>query len=410
MNKARSPSGASYDARVQGTRILCAGVLGLGLAAGTAAADCPTQAANCLLHEEGVALLDARKFDEAATKFEASLVAGETARAALGYATALEGTGKLGLAYDAILEADRLSAWEVRGAPKDVDLHARAERIKYVLGELRSRIGIVRVQLPATVAPGQLAAVQREGRDVRDPRLPFAVTPGEDIIVVLRNGARYSGPTLVGAGGQSVWVVPLGGGPGVTVTPGATPLPATPVGAAPRPAVPDEAPVNHARVGLAFAVLPAGQEQGNTAYGLVAHGGIPLNPRFSLMAHLAYLPHEGFQTFDTPAQEFSGYELAAYVGGTMSLAGPIYLAADLGALTWSETSTVSLAPGSPASTQTDDRWYLVYAVGAGLHIGHFDARLGVEGPFASLGHSLGGSEPALAVRTMVSIGADFHQW
>ncbi len=389
-------------------------MLGLGLAARTAAADCPTQAANCLLHEEGVTFLAARNFEDAATKFEASLVAGETARAALGYAQALEGQGKYGLAYDAIVEADRLSAWEVRGAPRDVDIHARSERIKYVLGELRSKIGIVRVQLPATAAPGQLAAVQREGRDVRDPRLPIAVTPGETIVAVLRNGARYTGTALVGAGGEAVWVVPLGGGPGVTVTPGATPLPATPIARsavdAPRPVAPDEPLVNHARVGLAFAFLPTGQAHGNTAYGLVAHGGIPMNPRFSLMAHIAYLPHEGFETFDTPAQEFSGYEIAAYVGGTMTLTGPIYLAADLGGLTWSETGTVTLGAGSPDTTRTDDMWYLVYAVGVGLHIGHFDARLGVEGPFANLGHSLGGDEPALAVRTMVSIGADFHQW
>ena len=349
-------------------------------------------------------MLAAGKFDEAATKFEASLVAGETARAALGYALALEGANKLGLAYDAILEADRLSAWEVRGAPRDVDIHARAERIKYVLGELRSKIGIVRVQLPASVAPGQLAAVQREGRDVRDPRLPIAITPGEPVVAVMRNGARFDGTPQVAAGGQAVWIVPVT----------ASPLPATPVVrpalAVSRPPPPDEPLVNHSRVGLAFAFLPTGEEHGNTAYGLIAHGGMALDPRFSLTAHVAYLTRESFETVDTNLTQFSGYELAAYFGATMTLTGPIYLAADLGGLTWNETATVSLGAGSPETARSDDSRYLVYAIGVGLHIGHFDGRLGFEGPVANVGHSQPGSEVDLPVRLMLSVGADFHQW
>ena len=87
----------------------------LGLVAGAAApavaADCPenTPRAACMLHEEAVALFTSGKYEEAATKFRAAIAAAPSARSYLGYSQAVEGQGKIALAYETMLVAQRLS-------------------------------------------------------------------------------------------------------------------------------------------------------------------------------------------------------------------------------------------------------------------------------------------------------------
>jgi len=92
-------------------------VAALCAAARIAHAECPegTPQAACVLHEEGVAALTAARYDEAATKFRAAIASSPSARSYLGYSQAVEGQGKLALAYETMLSSLRSARYLFAG-------------------------------------------------------------------------------------------------------------------------------------------------------------------------------------------------------------------------------------------------------------------------------------------------------
>jgi hypothetical protein len=185
----------------------------LSAAADPAFAACPTGQANCLLHEEGVDLLRNGKFDEAAAKFQASLAAGPTARAALGYAQAIEGQGKIALSYESMLYAKQLSDAEIAGPDgKNVEIVGRSQRVQYKLGELRAKVGFVQVTLPPQVSPKRLVSLRRKGEgDLVDPLSRWVVVaPDHQVLVAaLDDGSKLEVDAQVAAGTQGKVVIPI---------------------------------------------------------------------------------------------------------------------------------------------------------------------------------------------------------
>jgi hypothetical protein len=184
-------------------------------AAPLAHANCPegTPQAACVLHEEGVALLNAKRYDEAATKFRGAIAASPSARSYLGYSQAVEGQGKLALAYETMLVAQRLSNEELAGAgAKDPAKIGRAERIKYKLSELGGRVGFVWLRLPEGVPPQRLVSVHREGEgDLPSPIGRWVtVAPDKQILIAsLDDGTQVHVVAKVAGGSQSNLVLPL---------------------------------------------------------------------------------------------------------------------------------------------------------------------------------------------------------
>lgn len=192
------------------------GLLLVVLATGVARANCPDQRASCVLHEEGVALFLEGKHALAAAKFAAALGAEPTARSYLGYAQAVEALGQIALAYDTLVKAQQLSQAEVKASgPKDSDVNARAERIKYKLGELRAKIGFAWLRLPQGVQPQRVVAVQREGEgQLSSPFTQWiAVSPGKQVLIAtIDDGTQLTVVAQVAAGSQGVIVIPVAGG------------------------------------------------------------------------------------------------------------------------------------------------------------------------------------------------------
>jgi hypothetical protein len=94
-------------------------IITLGILASTAHAACPDRRASCVLHEEGVALLMEKQYEDAAKKFAAAIAAEPTARSYLGYAQAVESLGQIALSYDTMVAAQKLSEIEVSKNPGD---------------------------------------------------------------------------------------------------------------------------------------------------------------------------------------------------------------------------------------------------------------------------------------------------
>jgi hypothetical protein len=189
------------------------GVLFVLLAVGTARASCPDQRASCVLHEEGVALFLEGKHQLAAAKFAAAIAAEPSARSYLGYAQAVEALGQIALAYETMVNAQRLSQAEVksRGA-SDGEVKARAERINYKLGEMRAKIGFVWLRVPPGVPPQRVISVQREGEG--QLATPFtqwtAVAPGKQVLIAtIDDGTKLTVVAQVAAGTQGVVVIPV---------------------------------------------------------------------------------------------------------------------------------------------------------------------------------------------------------
>jgi hypothetical protein len=430
-----APRARAYIVKQMRSCVVVTVVLACALASARARADCPTQAAACLLDEEGVALLAHKQYTEAAAKFEASITAGPSARAELGYAQALDALGKLGLAYDAIVEADRLSAWEKRDAPNDRDVYARGERIKYVMGDLRSRVGFVHVQLPAPLVGDPIVAVHREGHDVRDPHATIAIAPGDKVTAVLRSGARHEGLVKVAAGGETTWVVPVeaaaavaappvcdsssstpevGDGSAVPVTlpfesPGQTPDPTpdpTP------PIVLQPPPRTH--FGFEFALLPASAANAGSAIGGALFMGYDVAQRFRIGLRGGAFIHTPIDqtTSDeanTAMTHVTGDEFGGWLGVRAVIAGPLIATAELGAIKLDQTATLTISGFLP-STASNDLDYLVYTLGLGLHAGPLDFGFGLEGELTGLGESQPGTEPDLGVRLMITVGRDLFAW
>ena len=186
------------------------------LASRLAFADCPPgqTPASCALHDEGVAAFTAGKYDEAATKFRAAISAGATARSYLGYSQAVEGQGKIALAYETMLVAQKLSNDELAtpNGKSDAGIVGRAERIKYKLAELGAKIAYVWLRLPQGVSIRRLVSVFREGEgDLQQPIGRWIVVAPEKQILfaTLDDGKRVQITAQVAAGSQGTLIIPV---------------------------------------------------------------------------------------------------------------------------------------------------------------------------------------------------------
>lgn len=235
---ARDADPGLLSPELMGTLRLC--VLVVLLAAGVArAGNCPEQRASCVLHEEGVTLFLEGKHALAAAKFAAALGAEPTARSYLGYAQAVEALGQIALAYDTLVKAQQMSQAEVKATgPKDSEVNARAERIKYKLGELRAKIGFAWLRVPQGVQQQRVVAVQREGEGQLSA--PFtqwiAVSPGKQVLIAtIDDGTQLTVVAQVAAGSQGVIIIPVAGtGRPPVVDRGPVP-PGPPIGGFPAP-------------------------------------------------------------------------------------------------------------------------------------------------------------------------------
>jgi hypothetical protein len=179
------------------------------LASRAAFADCPAgqTSASCALHDEGVTAFTAGKYDEAATKFRAAIAAGATARSYLGYSQSVEGQGKIALAYETMLVAQKLSNEELStpAGQQDTAIVGRAERIKYKLAELRAKIAYAWLRLPEGVSIRRLVSVYREGEgDLQQPIGRWVVVAPERqvLFATLDDGQRVQVLVQIAPGSQ----------------------------------------------------------------------------------------------------------------------------------------------------------------------------------------------------------------
>jgi len=387
-------------------------VIAVALLATPAWATCPDGAANCLLHEEGVTLLTSGKFEEAAAKFQASLAAGPTARAALGYAQAIEGQGKIALAYESMLYAKQLSDAELAGPKgKDVDVIGRAERIKYKLGELRARVGFVQIKLPPNVPPRRLVSVRRKGEgDLVDPLLRWVVVaPDHQMLVAfLDDGSKLEIDAQVGAGMQGSVVIPVpavGTRPNPNTSPIVQPVPAGQgnqqriVGSTPiqdlyrqAPPKPSVLPPPALTVGLDFVSLAGAPDNMNSGVGAAALVEHRLGEHFGLSTRLAITDHPPQDNFN----EVSGVEVMATGGLRTRSHHSFYLFGEAG-ITVFRRHTVFLS--TPEPDEDLSRTYPTIDIGGATRLG----RLHIQGAIV---WALNVSDIDLPLRFMLSLGLD----
>jgi len=335
----------------------------LAVLARVAAADCDDQA-DCILREEATKLFKDGKYAEAAEKFKASAAAKPTARAYLGYAQALEQIGRVALAYDAIREAKQLSEKEVAAHPDDVDITSRAGRIDYVTGEIRAKVGLVRLSLPSGVSPKTLASVQRKGEGDLDEPLdaPIAVAPdGQKLIALLRDGRSVPFTVDVGAGLEATAIIPINGATGDE-----EPAPPEPPHAIEGPRL---------RALLLGGLIPSRDRNGGWAWGGIL--GAEYRPLWwlALRAGAGYFEHEGTETEQLgidPPHEFGGNEQVIQVGARTANAR-FFAGIDLGI--WRFEEIVATATDFPGVHEHVVSTYVSVVPAVGFRYKRFEARL-----------------------------------
>ena len=368
------------------------------LLAGTslASAACPDKRASCVLHEEGVTLFLQKKYDLAAAKFAASIAAEPTARSYLGYAQAVEGLGQLALAYDSLAIAHRLSTDEVKSTNgKDVDVNARAERIKYKLGEMRAKIGFIWLRVPPNVPASRVVSVQRQGEgDLQKPLEQWTtVVPGRQVLVAsLDDGSRVEIVANVTAGGQSVIVIPIR-------TAAATTTPKPPVTGRPVASVSQQPakkpdPVYNTFVAITGSVLTPGPDETTSGSGLGALYERRLSNSFGLITRVDLLVHPQFVISDVPPrQSTKGFEVLALLG-MRTMGRSFHGRAELGTAIFSRKLNDGLRELSY------DRVYPVITLGGGFNLGRLRLHAGVMVPINA------GAELEMPVRFFGSLGFD----
>lgn len=384
-------------------------------------ADCPagTPQAACVLHEEGVALLTAQRYDEAATKFRAAIAAGPSARSYLGYSQAVEGQGKLALAYETMLVAKRLSDEELAGAgAKDPVNIGRAERIKYKLGELGGRIGFVWLRLPEGIPPQRLVSIHREGEgDLPSPLGRWVtVAPDQVLIASLDDGTELRVPAKAAAGSQVKLVIPV---PARPQPPPPQPPPQQPPLQRPPPTLgppvqtvyqppppPPRPPLPRVTVAVGMTILSSGAELPDQASNLGAGiGAFGLLERragksLGLTFRADYVSHPTGDTPDGVSVSLSGYELMMLVG-VRTMTRNVHARIEAG-LSVSTVEAEAFGPGGPiAGSETDV--HPVIGFGGGLHLGRI--RLHASLLYAANPDS-GPDRPQMPVRFMGVIGFD----
>jgi hypothetical protein len=390
--------------------------LALLAAARTAHADCPeeTPQAACVLHEEGVAALTAKRHEQAATKFRAAITAAPSARSYLGYSQAVEGQGKLALAYETMLVAQRLSNEEMAGAgAKDPVKIGRAERIKYKLSELGGRVGFVWLRLPEGVPPQRLVSIYREGEGDLPSPLGRWVTVAPDpqlLVATLDDGSQVQIIAKVAAGSQSSLVIPIAAPRQPPPPPVAQqrsslfqppPPQPRPIHALyqPRPPPPPR-PLPSASLTAGISLLAPGPKLGSSSLG----NGVGLFGLFERRAGKSlglafradYVSHAGS---DDLATSLSGYELLLLTG-LRTMTRTLHARFEAG-VSVSSVDAETFSPGGPVSVSRTDA-YPLFGLGLGLHFGR--VRTHASFLFAA---NPGGEAPRMPIRFMVVLGIDF---
>ena len=374
-------------------------------ATATANAACPDKRASCVLHEEGVALFLEGKHEQAAAKFAAAIAAEPTARSYLGYAQAVEALGQIALAYDTMVNAQRLSQAELQSSGgKDPEITGRAERIKYKLGELRAKIGFVWLRVPDGVPPQRVISVQREGEgDLSQPLTQWtAVAPGRQVLVAsIDDGTKLQVIAQVAAGSQGVVVIPIqararppvGGGP------------RPPIGVvAPFPLPKPQPPVHsYFTVGLSLATpgpkderVLGPDETGSIGTGITALYERRVGSSLGWTSRFEYLHHGETESFSTN-DSTSGFELVVLGGvrtfGSKTAHGRVGAGFSL----YTHNSTVGFVD------ETFTRIYPAFEIGGGVHLGRLRVQMGVMLTAA------GDAQVELGTRFMGTIGIDLFR-
>ncbi len=354
----------------------------LGIA-GTAEAACPDQRASCVLHEEAVGLLMAGKFAEAAQKFSASLAAEPTARSYLGYAQSVEGLGQTALAFDAMLLAQKYSAVEVSASGgRDVDVNARAERIKYKLAELRSKVAFMWLLVPDGVPPARVVSVQRRGEgDLPAPLARWVtVMPGQELVAGLDDGSRIVIPAAPAPGSQQVVVIPI-----PTRTAAVQPRPVVQLAPTGKPLVglyskkpppPSGPAVSTLGAEFAMALPNVGNVDAGYGFGAIYERYVGDQLGITGRADLLFHPEH---SYDVPDSTFSAYELLLTAGARSTPRRTYHGSLELGATIYSQHAEVQAPAGSFDQPTTEDyaQAYPVIILGGGLRLGnmHVQANL-----------------------------------
>ncbi|MGN6110133.1 MAG: hypothetical protein ACTHU0_33815 [Kofleriaceae bacterium] len=345
----------------------------LAVAAGAAAASCPdgVPAAACALHDEGVELFTAGKFEEAAAKFRAAIAAAPSARSYLGYSQAVEGQGQIALAYETMLIAQRMSNDEMAATGgRDTDVVGRAERIKYKLSELGGKVGFVWLRLPPNVAPQRVVSVHREHEgDLPSPLGRWiTVAPGRQVLVAsLDDGTQLEMVATVAPGAQSSLVIPIPAPAAAVRTPqGPTPALGRPlISLYKRPSAPP-APLPTTTISAGGAVLSPGPGDTHAGVGFTAFYERRLARVVAVIGRADYLFH--------PSSTKAMTDLDGPMGSRISGSEVLLLT---GVRTRSRTLHARLETGATVYTQklellgrvSDTDVYPVVSAGGGLQLG-----------------------------------------
>jgi hypothetical protein len=358
------------------------------VASRAAFADCPpTQTpASCALHDEGVTAFTAGKYDEAATKFRAAIAASPTSRSYLGYSQSVEGQGKIALAYETMLVAQKYSKEEMATRSSDPDVVGRAERIKYKLAELAGKISYVWLRLPDGVPPQRIVAVFREGEgDLASPLGRWiVVAPQRQVIFAsLDDGSRVQMVANIAPGSQGTVVIPIR--VATTTAPAPvqtqpTPFPGQTPGVygGPLPPKPERKPTPNppnVAVGVDAAFIVRDVEGVGPGIGFAAQFEKKLERRFAITARGVFAIHPSVEDELSLGehQTVSAQSGLILVGVRTRSTLPIYAGLELGALIYSRSAEIEV---QGLETRFDDYSHTfpaALAVG-GLRIGkvHFE--------------------------------------
>jgi hypothetical protein len=351
------------------------------LASHVALADCPPNQtpASCALHDEGVTAFTAGKYDEAATKFRAAIAASPTSRSYLGYSQSVEGQGKIALAYETMLVAQKYSKEEMATRSSDPDVVGRAERIKYKLAELAGKISYVWLRLPDGVPPQRIVAVYREGEgDLVSPLGRWiVVAPQRQVIFAsLDDGSRVQMVANIAPGSQGTVVIPIR-----VATTAAPPMQSQPFaqstpGLADGPMTPKPTPNPPNMVlGIDAAFIIRDVDGVGPGIGFAAQFEKKLERRFAITARGVFAIHpsreEDLSVMDT--QTVSAQSGLILVGARTRSTLPIYAGLEVGALIYSRNAEISTAGVSSTFDDFSHTFPAMLAVG-GLRIGkvHFE--------------------------------------
>jgi hypothetical protein len=340
----------------------------VSLLASVARAECPESDAGCILEKEGAEAIGAKDWVRARAKFNASLANAPSVRAYLGLATADNALNEPAAAYDAIVDAKRMSDDELADKPGDVDVKARAERIKYLIGDLRAKVGLVYLRLPGNVPPYRVVSVQRKSEgNVPDPfRRPIAVAPDEQALVaVLDDGNKVELDVEVQAGREATYVIPAE----KLVYRLQPPPPPLPI-----PVQPQQPLLRPWAIAIEGMTIQGQFEDGGSGFGLLASGGIRVASRVAVTARLGYITHGDTSTSDAGGnfRTVTSFEIPLFAGGRFYFADNFYLLGEVAYILYDRQL------GTTAMLRSEDQLFGVVAaeLGVGVHASRFEIELG----------------------------------